>query len=95
MSHESYPAVAPLRRYVLTWAALLILLLLTVGSAFIPMGSLNVVANLAIAVVKALLVLGVFMQLLEERASIRLAAATGFFFVLLFVTLSLADYLTR
>jgi caa(3)-type oxidase subunit IV len=55
--------VAAVRTYVLVWVALMILLTLTLGSAYIPLGSLNTVINLGIAVAKALLVMLFFMHL--------------------------------
>ncbi|HSO07902.1 MAG TPA: cytochrome C oxidase subunit IV family protein [Pelomicrobium sp.] len=91
----SEPDVLPLRVYLLTWAALMLLLAATVGISFVPMGGLNVVANLAIAVLKTLLVMAVFMHLLHARGIVRLAAAAGFFWLLLLLVLSMSDYLTR
>jgi cytochrome c oxidase subunit 4 len=88
-------ATVPLRRYVLTWLALLGLLLLTLGTALIPLGALNVVLNLIISTAKTLLVMVVFMHLDSSRPVIRLVAATGFLWLLLMLTLTLSDYLTR
>jgi cytochrome c oxidase subunit 4 len=88
-------SAAPVRRYVLVWLALLGLLLLTLGTALIPLGALNVALNLAISVVKTLLVMIVFMHLDTGRPVIRLAAAAGFLWLLLLFTLTLGDYLTR
>jgi len=84
-----------LRRYVLTWAVLLALLLVAVGTAYIPLGVVNVGLNLGIAVVKALLVMVVFMELGASRPVVRLAAAAGFFWLALLFILTLADYATR
>ncbi|MGD2075883.1 MAG: cytochrome C oxidase subunit IV family protein [Gammaproteobacteria bacterium] len=88
-------AATPVRRYVLTWLALLVLLMLTLGTAFIPLGALNVVLNLSISVLKTLLVMVVFMHLQSSPPLIRLASAAGFVWLSLLFTLTLSDYLTR
>jgi cytochrome c oxidase subunit IV len=85
----------PIAVYVRTWLALLVLLAATCGSAFIPMGSFNVVINFAIAVVKAILVALVFMHLHKERSTVRLVAIAGFAWLSLLVGLSLEDFLLR
>ncbi len=83
------------RQYVLTWVALLVLLLVAVGTAYIPLGVVNVGLNLGIAVVKALLVMVVFMHLGISRPVVRLAAVAGFFWLALLFILTLAEYVTR
>jgi cytochrome c oxidase subunit 4 len=88
-------STAPLRRYLLAWLALLGLLLLTVGTALIPLGALNVALNLGISVAKTLLVMVIFMHLDSGSPTIRLAAATGFVWLMLLFILTLGDYLTR
>jgi cytochrome c oxidase subunit 4 len=77
------------------WIALLVLLALTCGSAFIPLGAWNSVTNLVIAAIKALLVALFFMHLREARPAYRLVAIAGLFTFALLVSLSLADYSTR
>ena len=54
--------VPPARTYVLVWVALIVLLLVTLGSAYVQLGRLNSAINLAVAVVKALLVVFFFMH---------------------------------
>lgn len=77
------------------WLALLVLLALTCGSAFVPLGAWNSVANLLIAAIKALLVALFFMHLREARPVYRVVAVAGLFAFALLVSLSLADYSTR
>jgi cytochrome c oxidase subunit 4 len=76
-------------------AGLYLLLALTVGSAFVPMGALNSVANLGIAAAKALLVAVLFMGLGRDDALLRLAAAAAFFWLVTLFGLTFSDYLTR
>jgi cytochrome c oxidase subunit 4 len=90
----SHP-VAAARTYVLVWLGLITLLLLTLGSAYLPLGWLNGVVNLAIAVAKALLVMIFFMHLRSSHYVLKIAAAAGFFWLALLIGLSLADFLAR
>ena len=76
------------RTDVLTWIALLVLLAITCGSSFIPMGPMNTVVNLAVAAIKALLVVLVFMRLSRERLVIRLVASAGIVWLAFLVGLS-------
>ena len=87
--------VAAAGSYVLVWIGLLILLALTLGSAYLPLGWLNGVVNLAIAVAKALLVMTFFMHLRSSHYVLRIAAAAGFFWLAILIGLSLSDFLTR
>jgi cytochrome c oxidase subunit 4 len=81
--------------YLRTWTALLGLLALTCASAFVPMGRLNTVVNFAIAALKALIVVFVFMHLKKNRPTVWLAAVAGVAWLSLLVGMSLADYLIR
>ena len=87
--------VAAAKTYVLVWAGLLTLLALTLGSAYVPLGWLNSVINLAIAVAKALLVMIFFMHLRSSHYVLRLAAAAGFFWLAILIGLTLTDFLAR
>ena len=77
------------------WAALMILLAATTASAFVPLGSLNIIVSLTIAVAKALIVLLVFMELRSSRALVRSFAAAGFFWLMIMIVLTGADYWHR
>jgi len=78
-----------------TWVALLLLLALTYGSAYIALGALNVWINFAIAAAKALLVGWVFMHLSRSSPLVRLVAGAGFVWLLFLFALSGVDYLSR
>lgn len=77
------------------WLALMILLAATTASAFVPLGSLNLPISLAIAVAKALIVLLFFMELRASRPLVRSFAAAGFFWLLIMIVLTGADYWHR
>lgn len=77
------------------WAALVVLLAATTASAFVPLGSFNLVVSLSIAVAKALIVLLFFMELRASRALVRTFAAAGFFWLMIMIVLTGADYWHR
>ena len=77
------------------WLALMVLLALTTGLAFVPLGTANLFISLAIAAAKALLVLIVFMELKGSSGLIRAAAAAGFFWLAIMIALTTADYTHR
>lgn len=83
------------RQFLFVWLALLTLLALTCGSAFIPMGAWNSATNLLIAACKALLVILFFMRLRSSAAVIRIVAVIALGTVALLFTLSASDYSTR
>ena len=77
------------------WAALIILLALTTGLAFVPLGVAQLGISLAIATTKALLVLLLFMELKASSGLVRVFAAAGFFWLLIMISLTSADYIHR
>jgi cytochrome c oxidase subunit 4 len=84
-----------LKRLYLTWAALLLLLALTIAASFLPIGGWHQVVSLAIAGTKAALILWIFMDLRSEGALVRLmASAVGVLLFILTIMLS-ADYHLR
>ena len=87
--------VAAARTYVLVWIGLLALLMLTLGSAYLRLGWLNGVVNLAIAVAKTLLIMTFFMHLRSSHYVLKLFAAAGFFWLAILIGLSLSDFLAR
>jgi cytochrome c oxidase subunit 4 len=90
----SHPVPAA-RAYLLVWAALIALLLLTLGSAYLKLGWLNGPINLAIALVKALLVMIFFMHLRSGHHMLRIVAAAGFFWLVILIGLAFTDILAR
>ena len=86
---------ANVTRMVLTWVALIALLALTVGLAFLPLGPFRSLVAYAIATAKAALVLWFFMEMRREGGIPRLAAAAGFVWISVLLILSSADFLTR
>lgn len=85
----------PGARALAVWAALLLLLAATAGSAFLPLGPWNAVVNLTIAVAKAGLVAVFFMHLRDARGLVRLAGAVAVFLLVILFGLGATDYLNR
>jgi cytochrome c oxidase subunit 4 len=83
------------KTYLAVWGALVLLLLLTFGSAYIPLGPLNLIINLAIAMAKALLVMFFFMHLRSGNPLLKVFAFAAIFWLLVLVSLTLSDVLSR
>jgi cytochrome c oxidase subunit 4 len=81
--------------YYQVFAALLGLTLLTVGIAFLDLGPLNTIIALIIAIAKALLVILFFMHLRYSSGLIWIVVGAGVFWLLLLITITVSDYLTR
>jgi cytochrome c oxidase subunit 4 len=86
---------ASLRRHLGIGLALLALLFLNLGLAFLDLGALNPVLALLIPAGQAFLIGVYFMGLREEALVPRLVAAAGFFWLLLMLGLVASDYWTR
>lgn len=79
-----------------TWMTLLILTALSFGASKLGLGGVAELAvALSISVVKTILVLLIFMHLAEQRFANRLIVIVTFLFMVLLVTLTAADPLTR
>ena len=88
--------IIPVKYYIATFIALIILTIFTVASSRVDLGSLNIPLALTIAVTKTLLVGLFFMGLRWERGIILVlffgsAAAIYFFFILTFSDLGYRD----
>jgi len=79
------------KQHVLVWLALVALVALTAGSAYVPMGGWNTAVNFAIALVKAALVLWFFMRIGASERTIWIVAAAGVLWLAILVGLALAD----
>ena len=83
------------RTYVLVWMVLLLLLALTVGSAYLPLGWAHTPLNLAITVTQASLVMLFSMHLRSAHPLLGIIAAIGFVGIVILIVLSLFDVMTR
>ncbi len=83
------------RVYLLIFAALVGLTLLTVGLSFVELGPLHTVAGLAIAIAKGALVAVFFMHVPHNDRLSWLVITGGFLWFAILMGLTLADYDTR
>ncbi len=87
--------VLPTRTYYTVYALLLVCTYLTWQVAFFDLGPLNTVAALAIAIFKATIVVLFFMHVKYSTRLTRLVIVGGLFWLLILMTLTAGDYLTR
>jgi cytochrome c oxidase subunit 4 len=81
--------------YYLVFLALAAGTVLTYLVAFVDLGFWNPIIALAIACTKATLVILFFMHVRYSSKLTMITVCAGFFWLLILITLSLSDYLTR
>ena len=79
----------------LIWLLLIALFAISLGSAYLPLGTGNVAINLLIATVMIGLLVVFLMDLRNAKALIRIVAAAGLFWTILMFALTFNDYLSR
>ena len=77
------------------WAALLVLLLLSIGYAYLHGAPAKLAVGLMVAAAKIALIAEIFMELRKASALVRVTAAAGAFWLGLLFLFSFADFLTR
>ena len=87
--------VSPVSLYVTIFLSLMVLTAVTVGAAFVDLGPLNFPVALAIALFKASLVIWYFMHVKYQSALTKLTVATGIFFLVILLTLTMIDYSSK
>ena len=87
--------ISPKTTYYGIFGALMVLTAVTVAVAFVNLGSFNFPVALAIAITKATLVILFFMHAKYSSRLTKLFVGTAFFFLLVLLTLTMTDYLSR
>ncbi len=87
--------VIPIRTYLLIFAALFVLLILTVLASLIDIGIFNIVLAMTIAIVKAVLIILYFMHVRYSSRLTWLFAGAGFLWLAILLGLTMADYIGR
>ena len=87
--------VVPQKIYLLVFATLLLLTLVTVDVAFYNFGWLNIYLALIIATFKATVVVMYFMHVKYSPRLTWLFAIAGIFWMIILLVLMLSDYFTR
>ena len=83
------------RMYFIIYLVLLALLLLTVGVAYLELGAFTLATAIAIATVKAVLVLLYFMHVADRTPLVWVFAFGGFLWLGILLVLTFSDYVTR
>jgi cytochrome c oxidase subunit IV len=81
--------------YAAIFGALMALLAVTVGVAYIDLGKFNLAAAMTISIAKTLLILTFFMHLRYGRRLTWVFAGAGFFWLAIMLLLAMSDYATR
>lgn len=93
--HSSTHHVIPIKTYLLVFAALIAFTILTVATASMDFGKLNIVVALVIATVKASLVFLWFMHLKYDELVNRVIIIASLFCVALLAAFTVGDIWTR
>ena len=93
-THHEEHIVSP-KIYGIIFGALLIFTGITVGASYLELGVFNAVVALAIACIKAVLVILFFMHVKYSSRLTKLTVAAGFFTFLVLITMSMTDYISR
>lgn len=92
--HDEHHIVSPLQ-YSFVYLALLVGTGLTVIAAYIDLGVFNPVVALAIACIKAVIVILFFMHVKYQSRLIKMTVASGFFTFAVLIVMTLSDYISR
>lgn len=95
MTPEHEHHVVPKKTYYGVFAVLIVLTVTTAAVSFVDLGVFNVYVALTIAVIKALLVILYFMHVKQSPSLTKVYVGAGFFWLLILLTLTLSDYLSR
>lgn len=93
-THHAHTIVPP-RVYLLIGGSLLVLTGATTAISFVELGVFNAVVALAIAVLKAVLVILFFMHVRYSSKLTKLTVAAGFFTFMVLITMTMTDYISR
>jgi cytochrome c oxidase subunit 4 len=89
------PHIVPISTYLKVFAALVVLLVVTVAVAQVHLGILNTPIAMLIALAKAALIVLFFMHVHSAPPLVRVFAAGGFLWLAIMFVLTFSDILTR
>jgi cytochrome c oxidase subunit IV len=87
--------VASIRTNIVVFVLLLVLLLATVGAAYVPMGPLHFPVAMAIAAIKAVLIALFFMHALHSHRLTLVICVASLLWLAIMIGLTLSDYHSR
>ena len=88
---DHVPHVTPLKVYFITWAALMVLTIITVAASYVNFGPWNVVIAVVIATIKALTVALLFMHLWFDHKFHAMIMGSSIIFLGIFVSFVMFD----
>ena len=95
MNSNQKITLAAVKRFALTYLALLALLALNIASVYLNLGNFQPWVNVSIAAAMTALIIIFLMHVSQNSSLIRIFAAGGFFWLIFMFSLTLSDYLTR
>lgn len=95
MSAHTTPHVLPKSTYYAVYAALMVLLVATVGFAYVDLGPFNFLMTMAIAVAKGLMIALIFMHVFYSERLVWVFAGASFLWLAIMIVFTLNDYFTR
>jgi cytochrome c oxidase subunit IV len=87
--------IASVKSYVGIFATLMVFTVITVFVAYVNLGQMNKVVALGIATIKATLVILYFMHVKYSSRLTKLVVVSGFFFLIILLSLTMVDYGSR
>jgi cytochrome c oxidase subunit 4 len=87
--------ISSIQTNIVIFAALNVLLLATVGAAYLPLGNLHFLIAMALATVKAVLIVLFFMHVKYTHRLAAVICIASFLWLGLMVGLTLTDYMSR
>lgn len=93
-THHEHHIVSP-KLYLAIGGALIVLTAATTAISYVELGVFNAVVALAIACMKATLVVLFFMHIKYSSKLTKLTVAAGFFTFLVLITMTMTDYISR
>jgi cytochrome c oxidase subunit IV len=93
-THHEHTIVSP-KVYGVIFGLLLIFTATTVGASYLELGVFNAIVALAIAVIKAVLVVLFFMHVRYSSKLTKLTVAAGVFTFIVLITMTMTDYMSR
>jgi cytochrome c oxidase subunit 4 len=87
--------VLPIGSYIAVYVALMVLLVATVGAAYIDLGWFNFTLTMLIAALKAVMILLIFMHVRYSDRLTWVFSSAAFLWLAILIAMSLNDYFTR
>ena len=87
--------IISVRTYLIVYVALMVLLVATVGASMLPLGGLHLPVAMTIAVIKAVMILLIFMHVYYSTALTKIVSVAALLWAALLILILVADYFSR